>query len=65
LPVEPLPWCASRSSTSTLLQPACARWISDTRSDDAAADDDDVCGFSHDGKVSRKAAKIAKQKGES
>src|SRR5437588_10948507 len=36
--------------------------IGDTRSDDAAANDDDVCGFNHEEKVSRKAWKIAKKK---
>src|SRR6266567_2613553 len=38
--------------------------ISDARANDAAADDDDVCSFSHSKKVSRKGAKIAKKKGE-
>ena len=38
--------------------------ISHTRSDNAAADDDDVRRFTHSKKVSRKGAKIAKKKGE-
>src|SRR2546426_10114574 len=38
--------------------------IIDTRADNAATDDDYVCGFSHSEKVSRKGAKIAKKKGE-